>query len=636
MYKTTAQTWFDNPNREKTAEYMQRAGASRIAIAYPVQASHIIPENESLAELKKALDFFEERGAETVVWLGQSIGHSGARTNQVGKYRHLKYNTKGNIEAICPLDENFINDYKILVKEIAKTGARMIMLDDDFRLGYRGGLGCCCDVHMKAVCDEIGEYLTVDELHEKMLSGGRNKYRDAWLNVQGNSMYNFAHELRCAVDEINKDVRLSICCSPNSWDTDGFDVTKMVKIMAGGTKPFLRLIGAPYWGKLWQNQKIGEVIEYERMEMAWMNGKDVEVFSEGDTYPRPRFATPAAYLECFDQILRADASSDGILKYMLDYFVNPDYEPGYCAAAERNRKLYEEIERLFADKQAVGVYPYTKEHILRDAELEGDNPNRVNDLQEALFSAAARLAVRNSLPTAYKGDGVKILFGEHARHIEKDELSTGCIIDIAAAKILEKRGIDTGTAEIGESKKFSHEYFPGENITAALRDEFEVYHVGHKPGARILTEYAAGDDRINGIYRYENKDGLRFFVIPVDAEAEKLRRGLFESYALRRLITANLEWLGRRKLCACLSGDFPYMYFMTKKKGNRLCVGMWNLFEDAAHGVKVNAADEIEKINYINCSGHIIDNTVILDSVIYPFEFAALEIETKGEKRHGN
>ena len=66
------------------------------------------------------------------------------------------------------------------------------------------------------------------------------------------------------------------------WDMDGVDSFTLAKLLAGNTKPLVRLIGAPYWAEnRFLGNRLEDVIELERMERSWHEGDDIEVFSEG-------------------------------------------------------------------------------------------------------------------------------------------------------------------------------------------------------------------------------------------------------------------------------------------------------------------------------------------------------------------
>ena len=78
-------------------------------------------------------------------------------------------------------------------------------------------------------------------------------------------------------------------------------------------------------------------------------GKDSFPRKRPSPAARLRHKTPASYLELFDMALRADGTVDGILKYVMTYYLHPDYEKGYVERHCRNKGLY----------AAIGLSPFT-------------------------------------------------------------------------------------------------------------------------------------------------------------------------------------------------------------------------------------------------------------------------------------
>lgn len=108
------------------------------------------------------------------------------------------------------------------VKEIAECGADLIMFDDDFRFGHQtGDIACTCEHHMKRIGEILGEDITPEKLREKALTGGGNRYRDAWMRANGESLIAFAKAMREAVDSVNPAVRMGQCSCMSSWGVDG-------------------------------------------------------------------------------------------------------------------------------------------------------------------------------------------------------------------------------------------------------------------------------------------------------------------------------------------------------------------------------------------------------------------------------
>lgn len=634
MYKISVPTIVTNGhfNKEKTLAQLKRCGAHRVVLALDRELDYVFSSEQNLAIIKECIDYFHENGFEVAVWLGETIGHCSDKPYPNSKYSNIRLFNMGDISAFCPKDEAFIRDIAAWIKTVAALGSDIIMLDDDFRFFFRGGIGCCCPLHLKAMSDELGEQVNEDGLFEKIWSGNGNKYRSAWLKAQGDSLRHYAASLRRELDTVSPATRLGFC-SVISWDAEGWDPIDMSRLIAGKTEPFLRLAGAPYWVRAEHTTRLCEVIETVRWELAYFKDNGIELFTEGDTYPRPRHECPAAFLECFDMAMRADGGSDGILKYVLDYVSDADYETGYIDAMLKNKDIYESIEKHFGGKKAVGVRPYNAPHTVENAEIY---PDRFLDdkTQGVLRQPSLTVTAYNSLPVSYESDCVNILFGENAKYIPYDELKNGNIIDINAARLLFERGVDMGIESFNDahdtqSRGFSalpNEYFTDEENYTRLGLDVTIAGVKHREGVRFLSEFKVGKSIIPGVFEYENKDGIRFTVLPFDAYEANRSVGWMYNYARRRQLTKSIEWLGRKPLAAHIDGNYPDMYFMTKASENALSVGLWNLFEDRADGVRIKINSEYKNIEFINCRGHIEGGCVVLDTPLYPYEFAGFEL----------
>lgn len=628
MYKTTVPTIITNGhfNKEKTLAELKRCGAERIALAIDRELDYSFSSPENLKLIKELVEYYHANGLEVLVWLGETLGHDSAY-GVASKYTNMRAFVQGGVKdigAFCPLDKNFQSDFCSWIKSIAECKPDMIMLDDDFRLSNRGGvfMGCFCDKHLQKISEILGESLEPEHLKELIFKSGENKYRDAFLTTQNEAMKEFAAVLRAALDEVAPEIRLSFCACTGSYGFEGWDAFEVSRIMAGGTKPFLRTIASPYWSAL-GNNRLGEVLEMERSQLGKM--PDGEVFVEGDTYPRPRSACPSAFLECFDMIIRADGRADGILKYMLDYVSDADYETGYIDSMVKNTELYKEIAELFDGGVCTGVRPY----------FSNSTGDRLSLPERPQVSAPAlNFISENSLPSTYEEGFVNILFGEHARYITEAELKNGSIIDITAAKILMERGIDVGISEFLKIEEYSQkgfadlpqEYFIDEAVYVRLWGGVKPCRVALKPNARPVTEYVYGHTaRQVGDFEYENADGMRFRVFTFDAEEARRSRDWLSTYAKRRSIVNSVKWLGKA-IAASPVGNYPELYIITKEKAGSLRVGTWNLFADRIDNMRLRVDRAFKNVKFVNCKGHIEGDTIVLDTVLYPYEFAGFEI----------
>ena len=129
--------------------------------------------------------------------------------------------------------------------EVGKI-ADMVLLDDDMRLSLHGanasGVSCTCPMHMAKIRKYCNEDISREDLKALAFSGKGNKYRDAWLQAQGESIYELASAFRAEVDKVAPNVPLAVCSVYCHWDLDGVDAEKLTNILAGkSNKKFLRL-----------------------------------------------------------------------------------------------------------------------------------------------------------------------------------------------------------------------------------------------------------------------------------------------------------------------------------------------------------------------------------------------------------
>ena len=615
---------FMRQGREAVVASLRRLGATRVFLGRDIYTANPQKRSQMLAELQDNCAYLKAQGFEVGIWGWSFLMEEGNDT-----FLHIKsLNGKSTAaDARCPLDSNFRKFVGAFSADLARTGADIIMLDDDYRLAYWSGtLACGCEKHMSRFREVLGEDVNCEELKKRVLSGGRNKYRDAYLQINRETLSEFAAYLRKCVDEVNPQVRIGICACMN-WDMDGIDPASLSRILAGNTKPLLRLIGAVYWPTQprWSiYNRLGAVIEFERMERSWC-GDGIEVITEGDSYPRPRFAVPSSYMELFDTALIADGRMDGILKYALDYTADPRYERGYVEAHCRNRELRKELLSTFAPKTACGMRIYEKMQKFRDMEVPDELAG--DDVVLSMFySPGAKMLSSLSIPSVYEGSGIcGVVFGENARDLDPDAFQNGLILDLRAAEILQSAGVDTGIRHIGRKIKAPEEYFVDDNMYVAAG--FSSYEIRIDPQCTPESYFVYQNGletvRTPASYRYENGDGQKFLVFAFNMHYNDDKS--FRSYCRGRQLIRCAEFLSGKPLPATIE-NCPDLYIMCKKGNDgRLAVGLWNIFADPVYEPVITLDQPYASIRFIQCSGRLEGNKVYL-SRLEPFAFAGIEV----------
>ena len=601
--------------KEKIYEGLVRIGADRVILALGAMS---IDRKEKWQELELFYEYaryFKEKGLKVASWMWTFMTD--------GKHDFTQITSHDGTSATnmcCPLDDDFCDFALEYVRDVAKGDTDLLMLDDDFRFGFMGsGFNCTCPMHMKKINAILGEEISPTALMERALSGGKNKYRDAWMKVNGEALLTHAKKIRKAVDDIDPKKRIGFCSCISVWDQDGIDSLTLAKTLAGNTKPYMRLIGAPYWAvnRSWGN-RLQNVIEIERIERAWC-GDGVEIYAEGDAYPRPRINCPASYLELFDIAIRASGGFDGIQKYALDYVSTTNYEKGYIDRHVKNKPVYDFVDKHF-DKNAAGVRVYEKMQTFADMQIP---PHLEKDklVFNSFFSPASKFLADNSVPTVHEGEGVcSIAFGENVRMVTEDAFKKGVIIDTYAARVLMERGIDVGIKKIGERVSVNEEAYCGE-YQIFTKSPF-AYNVEIKEGAKTVSAYNINKtkmvaEKIPACFEYTNADGYRFLVYTIDSlnPDMNIHRAYFRIKQINDF----------SKLPAFISGN-PDLYVICKRDETSMAAGLFNIFADEIISPEIILDKEYSEIECINCTGKIEGNKVML-SDIPPFSFAGFNVK---------
>lgn len=637
MYKISVPVMLtERFHKEKILHILREAGAQRVFLAVDIISVDAQKQEKMLQRLRECVPFFKENGFETGVWFWalwrNDIGKPGEgcllKTWKGVESRETSgLNSSEKIESgnFCPASPEFRAKTSEIVRRIAETGPDILMFDDDFRYGFRDGtIMCYCDEHMAIMQRKLGRSLSREELRGEIYAGKANEARRVFRESMGESLLQMARECREAVDSVDPRIRFALCSVMCSWDTDGVDVAELVKTLAGGTRPLLRLIGAPYWAKhqSWGN-RLQHIIELERMEYSWIEDEDIETMTEGDVFPRPRYKVPAAFLENFDTALRSAGVADGILKYMSDYVSSGDYEMGYIRLHQKHAPVYAGINGIFGGKKPTGVRVYESMQKFAAADVTGiADPEGY--CENMFFSRAARLLADNTVPTMYKGnEGVGIAFGENARCLPREAFGNGLILDIRAARILMEQGVDVGIETIGEKITPDLIWYPEEDeYVRSFYGADSAYAISPKANAEVIAWSVGGSKKPDTI-RYTNAAGHKFLVFAFDAAMTEEDR--YRSYCMQRQLYNSVEWLGGKLPAKCAGS--PDLYMLCKRgEDGSMAVGLWNLSADPVLEPQILLERNFRKAEFLNCTGTLEGDQMTL-SDITAYSFAMVEVK---------
>ena len=616
LYVPIWNTNIDESNREEYVSDLKNLGASTVFFSMSRECLFDRDYNGEMQHLRRNIRYFKKKGFETGAWI-QGFGF-GAPIEDKYAESALRYTkitavngARASGDAFCPLNSEFQKDYADLLKSIAETFPDLIMIDDDMCMSVRPGLGCFCSSHISLIEDETGESLSGRDLPKLLFTGGKNKYRSAWLRVMDKTHTDFCRMAREAVDSVSPNIRLGFASGYTSWDIEGADAIKLSHILAGGTKPFLRLTGAPYWMaksvNRFDGQQLSSAIEIARIQEAWCHDSGIEIFSEADSYPRPRYHVPSSLIECFD-LGTAASGGMGCLKYVYDYHLPFDHERGYSRHHIYNRPLYDAIEKYFDGKETIGVRVYESMRKIESSELPSEFVGQ-EAIMRGFFSPAASLLGVLSIPARHEGESdCGIAFGENVR--ELDSMPRRMIIDLSAAEIMIKKGIDIGAESILPAPVPKFEYHDCEKAAIYKRHgRFGRFLL--KSGARVVTEFSASCERFPASYRYDNGE-TEFFVLTFDGYSVRQNSMLFLSYIRQKTL---LEFVGRLPHIA----NNPCVWTIAKRGGDETVILCLNIFEDPLIDASLELGRAYSSVKMIGATGELDGERVWLTTPIPPY-----------------
>ena len=610
--------------REDYLRLLREAGAARVFLVFN--------DERDLLTLGDNIAFFKSAGISACVWVGETLGHGGVLLNGMTDAEEEHFQPLVNVRGEeregtrCPLDPDFSAKTAGWVAGIAEAHPDVILLDDDLRLSQHGPAFCCaCPRHLALMSEHIGEEVTLDALREHAFSGKPNKYRDAWLYAQGESFRRFCETLRTAVDAVDPSVVLSFCAAHAIWSVDGVDVLGVTRLLAGKNQPLLRLHGAPYWtpfagGKL----PFGFVVSIARMFASFCADSGIETMAEGDVYPRPRFNTPAAYLELFDSIMRADGSHDGILKYMADYTAGPLFETGYFARHKKNQPFYAEVMKNFPDGANLGVRIHVRPHTFPTADFSLTEPraNTPLPIAGAILGCAG-------FPTVYYGEGITAAaFGEDVRALPAEAFENGMILDALSAIILTEKGVDVGLASYRGFENKTYTYLStgraGEIAPVRFADSRTLVATLKAGATTVMTAYI-GTKEEPFAYTYENAEGQRFLVYLTDYGTWTEGTGLFDSCIHHPVLTKVIPWLSRRPL-PIVGEAHPGLTLLAAKDAAGTSLLFANCFADEIMTPTFTLDEKYTDVRVMGASAHVEENRLVFDTDIPPFSAVTVRL----------
>ncbi len=285
----------------------------------------------------------DEMGVPSGVLIQASIGH-GWKLNEPSAFqKYVGLRTACTPEVCCPADEGFRAYIRAAAKRIAATHPAHIMLDDDFRLmGSRQDKGCACPIHMKRVNALIGKEFSREELYAAIdkNDGESNKYKDAFVKTQIDSLLECAREIRGGIDEIDPHLPGSFCACGDAAE----GAYEIASILAGEGNPvILRLNQATYCEK--DHRHFSHIMHRAAVEIAALSGKPDVLLAETDTCPQSRYSSSAARLHAHFTFSILEGAK-GAKHWITNATYGSASGKAYRKKLEQYAPFYEELSRI--------------------------------------------------------------------------------------------------------------------------------------------------------------------------------------------------------------------------------------------------------------------------------------------------
>lgn len=618
-------------DRETAYSQLLQAGAGMVLVCLEWRFD---PEaiSRGLGLLAQNLQWLKERGMPAGVWInsfgfGTPLhGADAEAARGFTQIRSIGGRTCG--DAFCPAGPAYRNWYCALVRRIVRAGARLLLLDDDLCLSVRPGLGCACARHRAMYRRRLGRPVRRAELAELVYSGAPGPERRLWLELMGETLVEFCRAVRAAADAEAPGVRIGLCAGYTSWDLEGVDALTLARVLAGSGRPLLRLSAAPYWvyTRRFPGQTLAGIVEFARLQQSWCAGSGVQLFSENDSYPRPRTLVPAALLQAYSFCLAASGVREE-LKYLMDYDSSPGYETGYLEAHCAGQPLLRRVGALLGPWPALGVYVHEPMRKIADSLLPVPFAGEGRVMRTA-FSSAAELFSQNGVPVSYEAGGpVAAAFGEAARSLRPAGFR-GLILDVPACLLLQANGEDAGLEAVEKEVEPSAECFvrPAERVRL-WRTQGRCFGLRLRPDAQVESWFETPDGPVPASYTYCSAAGRRFLVFAFEGFGMGQQDDLFSSYCRQRQLQETLARMGSP--LPAVSPKHPGLYLLCKAVPGGLGLAVCNMSLDAIQNPVFTLEKTYAAAHFMGCRGRLEGQVLTFSSPLPAYGFAAVILKEK-------
>lgn len=251
------------------------------------------PANKAAAFAADFLPFrrrLAEMGLPAGILVQCTIGH-GYPLVAPSPFRKYVNLNDGNTEHVCcPSDDAFCDHMRESMHTLAETHPDMILVDDDFRLIYRGGNGCACPWHMQRFHELTGTDMTRRELYAHLKVHNDGDLAAAFVKTQEEAILKAARAMREGIDLVDPTIPGGICGTGNNMES----TVELAHILAGQGNPTVaRISNGTYYPA--GNRAFTKDFFRAATQMMHLRGKVDNILAEADTCPQNRYALGASW-----------------------------------------------------------------------------------------------------------------------------------------------------------------------------------------------------------------------------------------------------------------------------------------------------------------------------------------------------
>ncbi|MBQ6823913.1 MAG: hypothetical protein IJP27_04615 [Clostridia bacterium] len=310
-------------------------------------------------------DALANHGVEAGILVQASLGHAyRIEPNPFTRYERI---SDGEADYICcPEDPAFIAHFQGVLRTLAATHPKAIMLDDDFRMVVRPGFGCCCPLHLAEFNRRTGLHFTKDQLREQVLTRPADPLTRVFEETQRDSLVKAATAFRAAIDEVDPSIQGINCTSGHYCDS----VIDTNPIFCGKGHPTMVRVPNGIYAPV-SVRGFSDLMRQAAICRARLQNHGIQIaLAETDTIPFNRYGKGARHLHAH----YVASLLEGLKGAKHWIYRSSAWEPAsgkaYRDILAKHRNLYERVATLADGIQWLGVNSafIEQEHMLFNAE----------------------------------------------------------------------------------------------------------------------------------------------------------------------------------------------------------------------------------------------------------------------------